>query len=180
MSGRADYPEFRTERLRLRRPEAADAARLAEMAADFEVTRMTGRMPHPYALSDAVDFIQRVRDRGPNVDPTFVLESDDGPAGVLGFFTPEGCWRLYGPELGYWIGKPFWGLGYATEAVSGALAWAERDWRRKVIVAGHFADNPASGRVLEKTGFLYTGVVEACFSLARGEAAPSRRMVRLA
>ena len=180
MTGAVDYPSFSTGRLRLRRPEQADAARLAEMAADFDVTKMTGRMPHPYARSDAVDFIRRVQERGPTVDPTFVMECEDGPAGVLGFFTPEGVWSLYGPEIGYWFGKPYWGRGYATEAVAAALAWSERDWKKRVIVAGHFTDNPASGRVLEKVGFLYTGVVEACFSLARGEAAASRRMLRLA
>jgi RimJ/RimL family protein N-acetyltransferase len=176
----SDYPEFSTARLRLRRPEAGDAARLAEMAADYDVSRMTGRMPHPYALQDAVDFIERVRERGPGEDPTFVLECEDGPAGVLGFFVPEGVWSAYGPEIGYWVGRPFWGRGYASEAVQGALAWAERDWRKSLIVAGHFTDNPASGRVLEKAGFLYTGVVEPCFSMARGEHAASRRMLRLA
>ena len=174
------YPEMTSSRLRLRRPEVADAPRLAEMAADYDVTKMTGRMPHPYALQDALDFIERVTGRGPTVDPTFVLECEDGPAGVLGFFTPEGLWSVYGPEIGYWIGKPFWGRGFASEAVDVALAWAERDWRKSVIVAGHFADNPASGRVLEKAGFLYTGVVEELFSLARGETAASRRMLRLA
>jgi RimJ/RimL family protein N-acetyltransferase len=174
------YPEFSSARLRLRRPKAGDAPRLAELAADYDVTRMTGRMPHPYTLQDAVDFIERVCARGPGEDPTFLLECEEGPAGVLGFFTPEGVWSLYGPEIGYWIGRPFWGRGYASEAVGAALGWAERDWRKHLIVAGHFSDNPASGRVLEKAGFLYTGVVEPCFSLARGETAASRRMVRLA
>jgi RimJ/RimL family protein N-acetyltransferase len=63
--------------------------------------------------------------------------------------------------------------------VDAALRFVASDWRKKVVVAGFFADNPASARVLEKAGFLHTGVVERKFSLARGEEAPLRRMVRL-
>ena len=68
----------------------------------------------------------------------------------------------------------------ATEAAQGALAWARNDWRRKVVVAGHFADNPASGQVLCKSGFLYTGDVELRPSAARGQTVPTRMMVWLA
>ena len=66
------------------------------------------------------------------------------------------------------------------EAVQGALAWAKNDWRKKLVVAGHFADNPASGQVLVKAGFLYTGVVEAKPSVARGEPVDTRMMIWLA
>ncbi|HEX7887447.1 MAG TPA: GNAT family N-acetyltransferase, partial [Phenylobacterium sp.] len=80
-----------------------------------------------------------------------------------------------------WFGRPFWGRGYATEAVTGALRWAGSDWRKNVVWAGHFADNPASGQVLCKAGFLYTGDVEPRPSVARGGAAvPTRMMVWLA
>ena len=67
-----------------------------------------------------------------------------------------------------------------TEAVRGVLVWASRNWRRRALVAGHFADNPASGRVLEKAGFLYTGEVRPKFSIARGADADTRMMVWLA
>ena len=82
--------------------------------------------------------------------------------------------------MGYWIGRPYWGQGYATEAATAALAWAGAGWGKRLVVSGHFADNPASGRVLEKAGFLYTGVVEPRHSKARGEAAATRMMVWLA
>jgi len=88
--------------------------------------------------------------------------------------------RALGPEIGYWIGRPFWGQGIAGEAACAAMAWARRDWRRRAAVAGYFADNPASGRVLERAGFLHTGEIQQRFSLARGEAAPTRMMVWLA
>ena len=67
-----------------------------------------------------------------------------------------------------------------TEAVRAALGWARGGWRRRYLLAGHYADNPASGHVLVKAGFLYTGEVIPRFSLARGESAPTRMMVWLA
>ncbi|WP_293463650.1 GNAT family N-acetyltransferase, partial [Phenylobacterium sp.] len=100
-----------------------------------------------------------------------------GVVGVLGFHE-----RAPGrSELGYWFGRPFWGRGYATEAVTGALRWAKGDWRRNVVWAGHFADNRASGQVLCKAGFLYTGDVEPRPCAGRnGQAVPTRMMVWLA
>ena len=65
----------------------------------------------------------------------------------------------------------------ATEAARGAMAWARRDWRKKVVVAGHFADNEASAKVLIKTGFLYTGKVQNRLSRARGGAVVKTRMM---
>ena len=74
----------------------------------------------------------------------------------------------------------YWGRGYATEALQGALSWARSRWRKRALVAGHFVDNPASGRVLEKAGFLYTGEVRPGLSRARGGPVETRRMVWLA
>jgi RimJ/RimL family protein N-acetyltransferase len=83
-------------------------------------------------------------------------------------------------EIGYWLGRPFWGRGLMTDAVVAALAWVGGAWGRRFVMAGHFADNPASGQVLIKTGFLYTGEVLSRFSIARGEESPTRMMVWLA
>ena len=76
-------------------------------------------------------------------------------------------------EIGYWLGRPFWGDGLATEA---ARAFTEEARALGPLEACHFVDNPASGRVLEKVGFAYTGEVEEHFSLARGLKVLSRRM----
>jgi RimJ/RimL family protein N-acetyltransferase len=77
-------------------------------------------------------------------------------------------------ELGYWIARPHWGRGYATEAGRAVLAIARDALRVRRLEAGHFTDNPASGRVLEKLGFRPTGRIAPRFSAGRGEAAPSR------
>ncbi|MEI9889980.1 MAG: GNAT family N-acetyltransferase [Caulobacteraceae bacterium] len=67
-----------------------------------------------------------------------------------------------------------------SEAARAALAWAGTGWGRRMVTAGHFADNQASGRVLIKAGFLYTGEVQRRFSRARGAEAATRMMVWLA
>jgi len=153
-----------------------NAARLAELANDFAVTRMTGRMPHPYALEDAVEWIGRAAAKDPRAETAFVIDHrDHGLVGAISLFHGDEPFQ----EVGYWIGRPFWGRGVASEALLALVDRAGRDGRR-ALVAGHFVDNPASGVVLEKAGFLYTGVVATLFSRARGEAAPTRRMIRLA
>jgi RimJ/RimL family protein N-acetyltransferase len=173
-----DQPEtIATERLVLRAPRLDDAARLAELANDFDVARMTTEIPHPYSLGDADDFLRRMETRDRARQAVFAIEHPkDGFVGVLGFHPKEPA----APEVGYWIGRPYWGQGYATEAARAALDWAGAGWGRRLVVSGHFADNPASGRVLEKAGFLYTGVVQPRHSKARGEDAATRMMVWLA
>ena len=170
-------PVLETRRLVLRSPQAQDVSRLAALANDADIARMTLRMPHPFSTHDAEDFVINVAGQDPATARTFLIEHEDnGPVGVLGIFQD----RDLAPEVGYWIGRPFWGRGYATEALDGAIAWASRTWKRRALVAGHFADNPASGRVLEKAGFLYTGEVRRGFSRARGADTDTRRMVWLA
>jgi RimJ/RimL family protein N-acetyltransferase len=148
-------------------------------AADERLRHRENDQPraHPYGQTDAEDFVALCQGGDPRTGRNFLLDlEDEGVVGGLGFFTPPDG-RL---EVGYWIGRDWWGRGLATEALSGALAWAGRDWRRRYVVAGHFADNPASGQVLIKAGFLYTGEVRALPSRARGEPADTRMMVWLA
>jgi RimJ/RimL family protein N-acetyltransferase len=169
--------EIMTARLRLRRVLRADADAVARLAADYAIASMTTRMPYPYGLADARRFIDLVAAQDRRRENTFVIEHpDDGVIGAVGFHKPAEAPL----EMGYWIGRPHWGQGYATEASLGALAWAERDWRRRRVVAGHFADNEASGRVLVKAGFLYTGEIQNRHSRARGRIAATRMMLWLA
>ena len=170
-------PIIQTRRLRLRTPMIDDAARIGALCDDYAIAKMTTRMPWPYSRRDADGFVARCQAQDRRKDATFVIDlEDEGVVGVLGFFSPPDGHL----EVGYWIGRPYWNQGLATEAAQGALAWAREDWRKKVVVAGHFADNPASGQVLVKAGFLYTGVIEHKPSLARGEPAATRMMVWLA
>jgi RimJ/RimL family protein N-acetyltransferase len=170
-------PTLHTDRLCLRPLEAADAGPMTPLADDLGVARMTTSIPHPFTKDMAVGFIERMCSADPAHEVALAVERRDGAfMGVLGVHPKAGL----APELGYWIGRPFWGQGYMTEAVLAALVWARDGWARRILSSGHFADNDPSGRVLEKADFLYTGEVEQRFSIARGEPAPTRMMVWLA
>ena len=170
-------PDIQTERLRLRRPQEHDIPAVTKLAGDYAICSMTTRMPYPYGLADAESFITRMELADLEREIAFVIDHPrEGAVGMIGLHPAGGL----GPEIGYWIGRPYWGRGIATEAASAALAWAKTDWGRRVVVSGHFADNPASGRVLEKAGFLYTGEIQPRRSAARAAIAPTRMMVWLA
>ncbi len=170
-------PRIETRRLALRAPSFTDAPRIAGLANDIEVARMTTRLPHPYTRGDAEAFLARMAALDYRREAVFVIEHEDqGPVGLIGMH-PSGS---FGPEIGYWLGRPYWGRGYATEAACGLLSWIKTERRAKAVISGHFDDNPASGRVLQKAGFLYTGVIEPRFSTARREVVRTRMMVWIA
>lgn len=164
-----------TERLILRRPEAADAPRIAACVNEPAVARMLTSVPHPYAPEDARAFVARWDDPPPG-ERVFAVCDGDGLAGVVGFTLRPGEMLA---EVGYWYGSRCWNRGYATEALRAALRRAA-EWGLRGLASGHFVDNPASGRVLEKAGFLYTGARRSRICLARGEEVETRMMVWLA
>ena len=165
-----------TPRLRLRPLSLTDAARLTALINDYGVAKMTGGIAHPYGLEDATAYLEGRTARSSNGWRFAIDLPDEGLVGVVGLARRDGPLL----ELGYWLGRPYWGRGYATEAASATVQWARDAHDVRAIVAGHFEDNPISGRVLEKAGFLYTGLVEPMFSLARGEAVRTRKMAWLA
>lgn len=171
------HPTLTTDRLILRPLAMEDAAPMTPLADDPGVARMTTSIPSPFSRDVAEGFIGRMQAADPAYEVVFALERRDCAfMGVLGIHPKDGL----APELGYWIGRPFWGAGYMTEAATAVLGWARDSWGRRVLTSGHFADNEASSRVLIKADFLYTGEVEPRFSLARGETASTRMMVWLA
>jgi RimJ/RimL family protein N-acetyltransferase len=170
-------PGFTTARLALRPPTLADAPRLARLANDFEVLKTTGGMPFPYGIADAEGYVRRGEVCDPAREAVFAIDLvGEGPIGGLGFH-PTG---EAGPEVGYWIGRDYWGRGLASEMLLAAMAWARSGWGKRCVVASHFIDNPASARVLIKAGFLHTGRVQPRPCRSRGEDLPARWMVWLA
>lgn len=160
-----------TERLILRPPEARDVPHFVPLIADWDVAKNLSSVPHPYSEDAAFAFVERAaKKRARGEDYAFaVLAHDDatyiGAAGVH----PDRDW-----EFGYWIGKPYWGRGYATEASRRLLSFAFEDLAADYVSAGWFHDNPASGRVLEKLGFVPCGT-EQRECLARNESVPCHR-----
>ena len=144
-------PVLETERLRLRAPRRGDIEVLARLANERRVAENTARIPHPYGIDDAEQFIAAVNRQ--DGEATFVIMLDGEPIGV-GSVEP----RESGPEIGYWLGVPYWGRGYATEAVRALIDHAFSELGHDVLVSGARVSNPASRRVLEKCGFQWTGV----------------------
>ncbi|HEX8366332.1 MAG TPA: GNAT family N-acetyltransferase [Allosphingosinicella sp.] len=163
----------RTERLLLRPGWIEDAPALHRAIADERIVRNLATAPWPYRLADAETFL--ARERSP-AEPAMLifLRSAAAPEliGGIGFGRkPDG-----GIELGYWLAPRHWGRGYATEAARAVLAAARDSLRLRRIEAGHFLDNPASGRVLDKLGFRPTGAIVPRYSAGRGEIGPCREV----
>ena len=160
----------RTERLLLRPGWAEDAPALAAAIADEMIVRNLAVVPWPYSLRDAEAFLAAPRD--PVLPSMLVFERTDGEPQLIGLCglgrRPSGA-----VELGYWISRPQWGRGYATEAGE-ALVDIARALGIERLEASHFLDNPASGRVLEKLGFQSTGMIAPRLSCARGMEIPAR------
>lgn len=139
---------IRTERLVLRPLVRSDARQISLLAGDFEVASMTGTIPHPYSEAMAASWIEDALAGEEGV--VFAIERMDSLIGCVGY-RPDG---VGGAELGYWIGKPYWGNGYATEAGAALIAYAFGEGGLSYLVSSHFADNLASARVIAKLGFM--------------------------
>src|SRR5262249_19374749 len=110
-------PVLETERLILRRPRLADAEAVAALVNDRRIAENTLRIPHPYSLADAHAFLTAVGS-APDGEPVFLITTPDDT--VLGCC---GISRLVGeaPEIGYWLGVPYWGKGFVTEAARAVI-----------------------------------------------------------
>ncbi len=155
----------RTERLLLRPSWPEDAAELHQAIADEWIVRNLARAPWPYAVDDAVQFVAQAHDA---LYPAFLLmlRTHGAPRiiGACGIGNHDGS-----AELGYWIMRPYWGLGFATEA-SRAVVHIAKAIGHKTLTASHFTDNPASGNVLRKLGFQNTGKTALRHGNGRSEA----------
>jgi RimJ/RimL family protein N-acetyltransferase len=188
-------PRLYTPRLCLRPLALEDASRVEQLAGDVRVAGMTASIPHPYPAGAAATWIRTLgplaaegrsfafavtltgtRTPGREGDP-----GDTGHlVGVVGLVM-DGDPEQQRGELGYWIGTPYWNKGFATEAARAVVdfGFARRHLHR--LAAGHFAVNPASGRVMEKLGMTREGVLRShlcrfgefhdvvCYALLRDE-----------
>src|SRR4051794_25696413 len=146
-------PVLETKRLVLRAPRLEDAKAVAMLANDRRIAENTRRIPHPYGRADAEDFIASVN--AGQAETAYLITLADGtPVGACGLAMTDGP----APELGYWLGVPFWGQGFATEAVRAVIDYTFTDLGHDAIQAGARVTNPQSRRVLEKCGFQWTGV----------------------
>ena len=162
-----------TERLILRPLRPEDAPAVERYCGNWKVARMTTRIPHPYPAGLAADWIAGLdgnAGEGGDQGYRFAIECEGELVGVIGLERM----RSEDFEIGYWIAEPWWGKGLATEAVRRVIAFALDDLELERLVAGHFEDNPASGRVLEKCGFRYSGEAREWSKARNGEVACKR------
>ena len=164
--------EIGTERLVLRQLALNDAAAFSKLAGDYDISKMTGSLPHPFPLYSAEFKIMYLRQQNRRglAYPYAITVNGGELIGVMDLFRSAPDTAL---EIGYWIGKPYWGQGLSTEAAKAIIQEAKDRLGVQALMAGVFADNPASLRVLEKLGFKTTGSEEMYFSMARMEKARS-------
>jgi len=144
-------PVLETERLVLRAPRLEDVKAVAMQANDRRIAENTARIPHPYRLTDADDFIATAN---LGTETVFLITLRNGAViGACGFTQVD----RHPPEIGYWLGVKHWGKGYATEAVRAMIDHIFTDLGDESINAAARVTNPASRRVLEKCGFQWSG-----------------------
>jgi RimJ/RimL family protein N-acetyltransferase len=153
----AAFTSIETGRLRLRPVAPADAPAITPLVSDWEIARQTTSIPHPYPEGGAEVWIARAsgeRAAGRGLAVSIEERASGQIIGAMGLETGDEEDRL---EIGYWIGRPFWGKGYATEAAAALTSWALSLHEIREVHACVFPGNPASVRVLEKAGFIRVG-----------------------
>ena len=149
--------ELRTHRLLLRSFKREDIPTLVRLAGAREIAATTTNIPHPYTEDDAQSFLLHSDEdfrAGSSVCFAVATSSAGELFGAVGLTVAPAHDRA---ELGYWIGVPYWGQGFATEAAGAVMAFGFETLRLQRIHASHFAGNIASQRVLEKIGMRYEG-----------------------
>ena len=145
-------PVLETERLILRAPRLGDAKAIAHQANDRRIAENTSRLPYPYRLADAQEFITHAN-QSANETVFSVTLRNGAVIGACGLMTPSDD----STEIGYWLGAKYWGKGYATEAVRAVIDYAFTELDCDALQSAARVTNPASRRVLEKCGFQWTG-----------------------
>lgn len=158
--GDVDQPTLHTDRLVLRPFRLSDAPRVRELAGAREVAESTLTIPHPYPEGEAEAWIA-------SHEPAFrrgemaafaITTDDENLVGAVGV-NLEGDTGI--AELGYWVGVPYWGMGYATEAARSVMDYGFESLALRRLWARAFVRNPASSRVLEKVGMRHEGTLRA-------------------
>jgi ribosomal-protein-alanine N-acetyltransferase len=152
----AERPTLHTERLILRPHTIWDADDLQKLINDKDIASTTTNIPFPYALEDAIDFLsKREESYEMTGSPQFAITHKDGYlVGGIGLRIDK---EHESGEIGYWIGKQYWGKGYCTEAVHAVVKYGFEVIGLNRIHAKYFTRNPASGRVMQKVGMKHEG-----------------------
>ena len=163
-----------TERLLLRPWHESDAETLYKYASDSEVGPRAGWPPHK-SIEESLDIIRTVF----NNDHTWaiLLKETDDIVGCIGYYTCGESNINIGEndvEAGYWVARPYWNRGICTEALRLLIDYCLKEKGFQTIWSDYFVDNPASGRVMEKCGFIPTGEISIDENQHGGKNRPMR------
>lgn len=165
--------EIRTQRLVLRPPVMEDLDACAKLLGDYDVAKMLSRVPYPYELESGRAYLRKAAENWQepkNADELpFHIDHNGQMIGCVSFKKLRAT-----PEFGYWLGKPFWGNGYMSEAVLAATHWLFENTGHTVLAGEAMTENRASLKVLENAGFRVVGEVD-CNSVSRRGAVPAVR-----
>ncbi|MBZ0279365.1 MAG: GNAT family N-acetyltransferase [Anaerolineae bacterium] len=153
----AETPALESERLILRMPTFEDVPRIQEFVSDRAIAATTLNIPHPYPEDGAVAWVQRrykLAESGDDHCFAMILKAENRLIGAVMIRINH---EHAHAEMGYWLGKPYWGQGYMTEAVRRVVQFGFDDLRLQRVYANHLGMNPASGRVMQKAGMRYEG-----------------------
>ncbi len=143
---------IKTERLKIKYPEIDDRNELTHLINDYDVVQWLSTIPFPYTVKDAEEFIERSQEKALKHESyNFMIFQNNTLLGGIALtdFNGPSC------ELGYWLGKQYWGNGFATEAVGGILKLGFDELKFNAIFAAYKIGNEASKNVLRKCGFHY-------------------------
>ena len=152
-------PTLTTDRLILRPFTIEDGPRVQDLAGDRAIAEMTANIPHPYEDGVAEEWIathQNAIENEKSLTLAITLINQEEVIGAIGLEIN----RLHDyAELGYWIGKPYWNKGYCTEAAREVVGYSFEKLKLNRIQARNILKNPASARVMEKTGMRREGIL---------------------
>jgi len=154
-----DQPVLQTERLTLRALALDDANVLLPLVGEKEIAATTLSIPHPYPAEEAAKWITKTIEKyeeGVAAAFAIILKETGKIVGSISIWMDH---KHNNAELGYWIGKPYWNNGYATEAGKAILNYGFKDRDLNRIHAHHMIKNPQSGKVMQNMGMAYEGTL---------------------
>jgi len=158
-----EFPVLTTERLILSRPVEGDMQHIIHyLDSDKIYSESTANIPYPYKEADAEFLIHKVVDKGFENETDFVFAIRNKENGLIMGLIGIHHWDKANQkaEIGYWLGKEFWNKGYVTEAMAEVLAFGFEVLNLNKMFANFFPHNPASGRVMEKSGMRQEAVLK--------------------
>ena len=154
------FPTLFTERLVLSQPIVSDSEDVVfQMNSTSEISENTLSLPFPYREENAHFWFKMAEDGFANKDAFIFGIREKENLKLIGAIGLHLDIENHKAEVGYWLGKSFWNKGYVSEALQKVLKFGFEELNLNKIYASHFLHNPASGKVLEKNGFVYEGTL---------------------